>query len=295
MKLGLKVSGAGYVKVSYLAKLNRLHGLTEDDVKTIATRDNKNRFKWMGGVDGMMVRANQGHTFALKEDEIFTPIRQAEELDACIHGTYSNSLPSIMKTGLSKMKRTHVHFTPSPVVTEEARSGFRGTCDILIHLDVRKALSSGLKLFRSDNNVILCPGDENERIASSYFAKVENRWTGEVLYTNKACPKPAAQPEPMDIDPPAQKAPAQRKLRPEEMNVTNDQSHSGCIADSPSPKTPPGFSQQGPKPSTGVQQKPHQPPPQTTSFQENQQADMEQQNMKPKPMSYADRTKGKKT
>lgn len=235
-----------------------------------------------------MVRANQGHTFKLNEEELFTRIQSPEELNACIHGTYSKFLPSILKSGLSIMKRTHVHFTPSAVVTSEARSGFRGTCDILIHLDVRRALAEGLKLFRSENNVILCPGDASGFISPKYFEKVESRWTGEVLFTNKTCAKPAAQSAPMEID---------RQLPPKAVNIT----YSPREQSNPSKPQIPSQRQQQQQ-----RTQPHTRAPvvqrgqqnNSQSFQQIQQADMQQaskqsqaEERKQQKKSYADHLK----
>lgn len=274
-KLGLQVSGAGFVKVSDLARLNRFRGLTAADVKKIAADDNKDRFKWEIQDGEMVVRANQGHTFQLVEDEIFTRIQRPEELNACIHGTYNTHLNSIMKSGLCRMQRTHIHFTPSPVVTQEARSGFRGTCDILIHLDVRKALMGGLKLFRSDNNVILCPGNETGYIPSEFFAKVEDRWTGKILFTNQnlssSTAKPQTQPEP--------------ELVP--VNTTDRPTRAFSNHGTPplAASTPPARNNRWAPPNSPEPPEVLQRPPQSQSLEDIQQAERQQNS---KPMSYAD-------
>lgn len=50
----------------------------------------------------------------------------------------------------------------------------RSTCDILVYLDVAKALKNGLPLFLSSNNVVLSPGSENGIVPMEYFKYVLN-------------------------------------------------------------------------------------------------------------------------
>ena len=58
--------------------------------------------------------------------------------------------------------------------------------EILIYLDVEKALADGIKLFRSANNVILSPGI-NGIIPAKYFLKVvDRRYRGNVIFTNSS-------------------------------------------------------------------------------------------------------------
>jgi hypothetical protein len=50
----------------------------------------------------------------------------------------------------------------------------RKSSQILIHIDVQKALDAGLKFYLSTNGVVLSEGDENGFIAPAYFKRVEN-------------------------------------------------------------------------------------------------------------------------
>ena len=85
------------------------------------------------------------------------------------------------------MKRNHVHFAPGlPKWINDAQkstifeylgkdsstnievvSGMRKSANILIFMNVEKLLD--LKLYRSSNEVLLCPGDENGIIPLSYI------------------------------------------------------------------------------------------------------------------------------
>ncbi|TYH40226.1 hypothetical protein ES332_D12G232200v1 [Gossypium tomentosum] len=58
----------------------------------------------------------------------------------CVHGTYKRNLESILELGLKRMKRLHVHFSSGLPTDGEVISGMRRDVNVLIYLDVRKAL-----------------------------------------------------------------------------------------------------------------------------------------------------------
>lgn len=49
-------------------------------------------------------------TFVQVEELDLEPITSPDRVPVVVHGTYSQNLPSILKTGLSRMKRNHIHF-----------------------------------------------------------------------------------------------------------------------------------------------------------------------------------------
>src|ERR1700722_1239009 len=78
--------------------------------------------------------------------------------------------------------------------------GVRNSSQILIHIDIQKALDSGLKFYLSDNGVVLSEGDVNGFVAPEFFKRVETAnhvalpgWEGpmadihEVLTENLPC------------------------------------------------------------------------------------------------------------
>ncbi|KAJ4956455.1 hypothetical protein NE237_013238 [Protea cynaroides] len=125
----------GYVEVHDLLKLN---------MKTIAVqRDNKQRFSLMEENGELFIRVNQGHT---AHDRV------------CVHGTYKKNLDLIFQSDLKRMKRLHVHFSSGLPTDGDVISGMRRNANVLIFLDVRKALEEGMKLHISDNKEILAEG-----------------------------------------------------------------------------------------------------------------------------------------
>ncbi|KAK8371574.1 hypothetical protein V6Z11_A01G252200 [Gossypium hirsutum] len=104
-------------------------------------KDNKQRFSLLEENGELLIRANQGHTVMTVESErLLKQILSADEVQFCVHGTYKRNLESILESGLKRMKRLHVHFSSGLPTDGEVISGMRRDVNVLIYLDVRKAL-----------------------------------------------------------------------------------------------------------------------------------------------------------
>lgn len=101
------------------------------------------------------------------------PILSADEVSVCVHGTYKRNLDSILESGLKRMKRLHVHFSCGLPTDGEVISGMRRDVNVLIFLNVRKALADGMKLYISDNKVVLTEGFDGV-VPVEYFEKIES-------------------------------------------------------------------------------------------------------------------------
>lgn len=183
-ELKLNIRTDGYVNVNDLLKLNLktfanipLRSHTIDDIREAVRKDNKQRFSLIEENGELLIRANQGHTTtAVETESLLKPILSAEEFPVCVHGTYKRNLDSILASGLKRMKRLHVHFSRGLPTDGEVISGMRRDVNVLIFLDVRKALEEGMKLYISDNKVILTEGFDGV-VPSKYFQKIES-WPG---------------------------------------------------------------------------------------------------------------------
>jgi len=58
--------------------------------------------------------------------------------------------------------------------------GMRASSQILIYIDIEKAIEGGLKFWLSANGVILSEGDENGYLSRQYFQKVVDVRHGEL-------------------------------------------------------------------------------------------------------------------
>lgn len=140
-----------------------------------------------------LIRANQGHSLKVEDEGLLTPITADNMPDAAVHGTTHAAWPLILASGgLKRMTRNHVHFAAGlpagfASIAEDNRaisdsapviSGMRKSSTVLIYLDLRKAMETGLKFWLSDNGVILSEGNLNGLVPLEVFKRVEDR-TGE--------------------------------------------------------------------------------------------------------------------
>ncbi|WCJ22869.1 RNA 2'-phosphotransferase Tpt1 / KptA family [Euphorbia peplus] len=180
-ELSLNVRSDGYVKVQDLLKLNMktfanvpLRSHTIDDIKEAVRKDNKQRFSLLEENGELLIRANQGHTIKVIESEsLLKPILSPEEFPVCVHGTYKKNMESILKFGLKRMQRLHVHFSCGLPTDGEVISGMRRDVNVLIYLDIKKALEEGMKLYISDNRVILTEGFDGV-VPVKFFENIES-------------------------------------------------------------------------------------------------------------------------
>ncbi|KAL5571551.1 hypothetical protein UlMin_021148 [Ulmus minor] len=180
-ELNLSMRSDGYVKVNDLLKLNLktfanvpLRSHTVDDIREAVRRDNKQRFSLQEENGEVLIRANQGHTITTVDSErLLKAILSADEVPVCVHGTYKKNLESILESGLKRMERLHVHFSSGLPTDGEVISGMRRNVNVLIFLDVKKALEDGMKLYVSDNKVILTEGFDGV-VPVKYFEKIES-------------------------------------------------------------------------------------------------------------------------
>ena len=182
---GLQIRPDGYVVLTSLLEHTSLSGCTVGDAVAVVSSNDKQRFSlYTDSATGILwIRANQGHTLrAVQDSELLTKITDPKDAPVCIHGTYYKVLPLILQSGLSRMKRNHIHFAPG-FASEKGGviSGMRGDCEVAIYLDVPAALRSGIKLYRSENGVLLSPGDASGSIPPAMFAKVVDIQTNENL------------------------------------------------------------------------------------------------------------------
>ncbi|KAJ2917137.1 hypothetical protein MD484_g3283, partial [Candolleomyces efflorescens] len=121
------------------------------------------------------IKANQGHSMKTVKLELKS-ILSLDDIPSriALHGTTEVAWRSIEKQGLSKMKRNHIHLAQG-VSKENAISGLRKSAQILIFIDIPKALDAGIQFFLSDNGVVLTEGDASGFLKSEFFSRVENR------------------------------------------------------------------------------------------------------------------------
>ncbi|XP_068728498.1 tRNA 2'-phosphotransferase 1-like isoform X3 [Montipora capricornis] len=144
----------GFVFVDDLLKLRQFKHYCEDDIRQVVANNDKQRFALRDDptTKRLQIRANQGHTMQVDDIELEL-ITDHTKAPVVLHGTYRDCWPQIKAQGLSRMKRNHIHFAPG----EPGEEG---------------VISDGFKFYRSANNVILCPGNDQGFLPPRYFQSV---------------------------------------------------------------------------------------------------------------------------
>ncbi|XP_013406375.1 tRNA 2'-phosphotransferase 1 isoform X2 [Lingula anatina] len=181
-KEGFTFTEGGFLYVDDVLKWSSLKTYTQEDILRVVENNDKKRFAVEQDEDTgrVKIRANQGHSVQVENLQL-SPLIEASQYPVVIHGTYRKAWESIRSQGLSTMNRNHIHFAPGEPEDSGVISGMRKSCQVLIYLNLQKALEDGLQFFLSDNNVILSPGNCDGIISPKYFSKVMDRETGQSL------------------------------------------------------------------------------------------------------------------
>ena len=167
-QLNLVPNSEGYVKLSDLIA-NSDRNLVQEEIIKIVEECPKQRFgtKIINGE--IYIRANQGHSKSIgdliESDNLLKKLDTP--LENVFHGTYNKNLELIKSLGLNRMSRKHIHFAKSL----DAASGKRSDCNLLVYVDMKKAMDDGIVFYESDNGVILSEGIDGI-IPSKYLSFV---------------------------------------------------------------------------------------------------------------------------
>lgn len=134
-----------------------------------------------------LIRARQGHSIkTIDASSLLQELTLSESPpvplpETVVHGTFHGAWPKILDSGgLRCMNRTHIHFASGPPLSsimpdgpsgpvatsafskgrsaEGVISGMRGDAQILIYIDLKRALAAGCPFWISENGVILSEG-----------------------------------------------------------------------------------------------------------------------------------------
>lgn len=177
---GLQVRPDGYARVSDVLANAMFKDVTFLQLQEIVNRDQKNRYHLLfepcptpstNSSDVWWIRANQGHS--IKDINLdLQIISSASEIPLAVHGTTRKAWELIATQGLSRMKRNHVHLAQG-VPGSGVLSGMRNSSQVLIFIDVQKAIDAGIKFYLSENGVVLTEGDANGVLGPQFFQRVE--------------------------------------------------------------------------------------------------------------------------
>jgi putative RNA 2'-phosphotransferase len=152
-RLGLTLQPGGWVEVD---ELLRAAGLTRAELEEVVARNDKRRFSFDAG--GARVRANQGHSVPVD-----LALEPRTPPDVLFHGTARRHLDAILRDGLRRGRRHHVHLSSDPVTAR--RVGARHGEPVVLTIDAAGMAAAGHVFLRSDNGVWL-----TEAVPARYLA-----------------------------------------------------------------------------------------------------------------------------
>ncbi|KAH7885757.1 KptA family-domain-containing protein [Phlebopus sp. FC_14] len=166
-KAGLRVRLDGYAKVSDVLSNPMFRNVTFVDLERVVKRDQKSRFHLL------LEPQTSGSSGSDDVKLELQPIHSASDIPMAVHGTSRKAWELIAKQGLSRMNRNHIHLAQG-IPGNNVLSGMRNSSQILIFIDVQKALDAGIKFYLSMNGVVLTEGNADGFLSTEFFLGVEN-------------------------------------------------------------------------------------------------------------------------
>ncbi|GFQ83020.1 tRNA 2'-phosphotransferase 1 [Trichonephila clavata] len=168
---GLKLDDAGFVDVQALLNLKVCENISLSDIKRVVEHNDKQRFtlRYNENENCLLIRANQGHSLKVNDDALLTLLTEENVPHTVYHGTFFSKLKCIREQGLNRMNRNHVHFASKLPTEDTGENKMRHNIQAVVGVDTLKAMKDGYKFYKSDNEVILCPGNDKGIIPPCYF------------------------------------------------------------------------------------------------------------------------------
>ena len=147
-EIGLQLDANGWADVNELLDKTNAKGvkIDLDILNEIVETNEKKRFSF--NEDFTKIRANQGHSI-----EVDVELRKAEPPAILYHGTAKKNEEAILKGGLNKMSRLHVHMSDN--IETALMVGKRHGQPIVFIVDAAQMYVDGLGFFISENKVWL--------------------------------------------------------------------------------------------------------------------------------------------
>lgn len=153
-KINITLDEKGWANTNeLLEKINKYIGIGSSlgqldlkELEKVVKENNKQRFSF--NEDKSMIRANQGHSI-----KVDLELKEAIPPAILYHGTAKKSIPSILKTGIDKRKRNHVHLSDTIELATTVGSR-HGEVEVLA-IKAMAMRAEGHKFYLSENKVWL--------------------------------------------------------------------------------------------------------------------------------------------
>lgn len=145
---GLSLDAQGWADVDAVLAALAAKGFPGDidSLLTVVEENDKQRFELTA--DTARIRARQGHSVGV--DLALSPAEPPAEL---YHGTVERFLEAILKEGLRKMRRHHVHLSPD--VETARRVGARRGTPVILTINAAEMRALGHTFYVTENRVWL--------------------------------------------------------------------------------------------------------------------------------------------
>jgi putative RNA 2'-phosphotransferase len=157
-RIGLKLAEGGWVAIDDLLAACQKHSfpISHEELNEVVARNDKKRFSF--DATKTLIRANQGHSVEvdLQLEPTFPP-------DVLYHGTGQGTVESILRTGVDKMSRHHVHLSKD--IATAKKVGSRHGRPVVFTVDAAAMHRDGYKFYCSENGVWLV-----DRVPPEYLA-----------------------------------------------------------------------------------------------------------------------------
>jgi putative RNA 2'-phosphotransferase len=146
--IGLTLNENGWADVEELIDKMNEHNfkITRDILDNVVATNNKQRFSFNN--DKTKIRANQGHSVQVDLD-----LQEMVPPEYLYHGTGENSISSILRTGLQKRARHHVHLSTD--IKTATTVGKRHGKPAIFIIAAQQMQQDGYSFYLSENNVWL--------------------------------------------------------------------------------------------------------------------------------------------
>lgn len=147
-KIGLALDPQGWASVNDLLRCLKEAGwpASLDQLRQVVAENDKLRFRF--SEDRLRIRANQGHSI-----QVDLELAAVEPPQFLYHGTATRFLEAILRDGLQRRRRQHVHFS---IDVETATAvGKRHGKPVVLTIRAGEMQTSGDLFYLSDNQVWL--------------------------------------------------------------------------------------------------------------------------------------------
>lgn len=147
-RIGLKLAAGGWVSVDELLAACKKHAfpVTRIELNEVVANNDKKRFSF--DPTYTLIRANQGHSV-----EVDLQLEPAIPPDVLYHGTGHGAVEAILREGLRKMSRHHVHL--SSEISTAKKVGTRHGRPVVFLVDAATMHKDGHLFYCSENGVWL--------------------------------------------------------------------------------------------------------------------------------------------